>query len=75
MAGPLPDTAVAVVEELAQGSPFMAAAVLQGFVESGALVAEASGWRVEPLALAGVQSSRHAAAFLVRRMGSCRRPC
>ena len=27
-----------------------------------------SGWTVEPLALAGVQSSRHAAAFLVRRI-------
>src|SRR5206468_12648492 len=70
MAGPLPDNAVAVVENLAEGSPFMAAAVLQGLVESGALVAEPTGWRVEPLALADVQSSRHAAAFLVRRVES-----
>ncbi len=68
MAGPLPDEALSVVEQLSEGSPFMAAAVLQGLVESGALVAEPSGWRVEPLALADVQSSRHAAAFLVRRI-------
>ena len=70
MAGPLPTEAVAVVENLSEGSPFMAAAVLQGLVESGALVAEPTGWRVESLALADVQSSRHAAAFLVRRIES-----
>jgi two-component system sensor kinase len=70
MAGPLPDEAVAVVESLSEGSPFMAAAVLQGLVESGALIAEPAGWRVESLALADVQSSRHAAAFLVRRIES-----
>jgi two-component system sensor kinase len=70
MAGPLPDEAVAVVEQLSEGSPFMAAAVLQGLVECGALIAEPTGWRVESLALADVQSSRHAAAFLVRRIES-----
>jgi two-component system sensor kinase len=70
MAGPLPAEAVAVVENLSEGSPFMAAAVLQGLVESGALVPEPAGWRVEALALVDVQSSRHAAAFLVRRIES-----
>ena len=44
MAGPLPPEALALVEDFSEGSPFMAAAVLQGLVESGALVAEASGW-------------------------------
>ena len=68
MAGPLPEEAVALVERLSKGSPFMAAAALQGLVESGALVAEPTGWRVEPLAMADVQSSRHAAAFLVKRI-------
>jgi two-component system sensor kinase len=68
MAGPLPAEALALVEGFSEGSPFMAAAVLQGLVESGALIAEAAGWRVDPLALADVQSSRHAAAFLVRRV-------
>src|SRR5439155_22625042 len=68
MAGPLPDEAVDVIERLAEGSPFMAAAALRGLVESGALAPVPAGWRVEPLAMADVQSSRHAAAFLVRRI-------
>ncbi|MCB9937185.1 MAG: response regulator [Planctomycetaceae bacterium] len=78
MAGPLPDEAVAVIERLAEGSPFMAAAAVRGLVESGALIpqrasassSEAVGaWRVEPSAMADVQSSRHAAAFLSKRIG------
>ena len=68
MAGPLPDEAVDVIERLAEGSPFMAAAALRGLVESGALVSVSTGWRAEPLALADVQSSRHAAALLARRI-------
>lgn len=68
MAGPLPNEAVEVIERLAEGSPFMAAATLRGLVESGSLVPIPTGWRVEPLALADVQSSRHAAAFLARRI-------
>jgi signal transduction histidine kinase/CheY-like chemotaxis protein/tetratricopeptide (TPR) repeat protein len=68
MAGPLPDEAVEVVERLAEGSPFMAAAALRGLVECGALIPVPTGWRVEPLAMADVRSSRHAAAFLARRI-------
>jgi two-component system sensor kinase len=68
MAGPLPDEAVNVIERLAEGSPFMAAAALRGLVESGALVPAPTGWRVERLAMADVRSSRHAAAFLARRI-------
>jgi PAS domain S-box-containing protein len=68
MAGPLPDEAIEVVQRLSEGSPFMTRAVLQGLVECGALIAGPAGWKVEPLALADVQSSRHAAAFLVRRI-------
>ena len=68
MAGPLPDEAVNVIERLAEGSPFMAAATLRGLLESGALVAMPRGWRVEPLAMADLQSSRHAATFLARRI-------
>ena len=80
MAGPLPDEAVHVIERVAEGSPFMAAAAVRGLVESGALVPtpdldsasgaeEIGGWQVEPSAMEGVQSSRHAAAFLARRIG------
>jgi two-component system sensor kinase len=68
MAGPLPAEALEVVERLSEGSPFMAAAVLQGLVESAALLPEPAGWRVAPQAMADVQSSRHAAAFLVHRI-------
>ncbi|MBV9124577.1 MAG: AAA family ATPase, partial [Planctomycetes bacterium] len=68
MAGPLPPEAVELIERLAEGSPFMAAAVLYGLVESGALIADVSGWRVEPAALAHAQSSSHAADFLAHRI-------
>ena len=68
MAGPLPPDAVELVVRLSDGSPFMASAVLHGMVESGALVAEPSGWRIDSLAMADLQSSGHAASFLSRRV-------
>jgi two-component system sensor kinase len=68
MAGPLPVPAVEAVTRLAEGSPFMASAVLRGLVESGALVTGPQGWRIEPLAMADVRSSSRAAAFLTRRL-------
>jgi PAS domain S-box-containing protein len=68
MAGTLPAAAIETVAALSEGSPFMAAAVLRGLVESGALVHEARGWRVDAARLADVQTSRRAALFLVRRL-------
>lgn len=70
MAGPLPDEAVHVVEELSAGSPFMASAVLRGLVEVGALTRdpESDSWEVDAEAILGAQSSRRAAAFLARRL-------
>ena len=68
MAGPLPDEAVEVVSRSSDGSPFMASAVLRGMVESGALVSDADGWRIDPLALADLRSSSQAAGFLSRRL-------
>lgn len=68
MAGPLPGEVVAAITRLADGSPFMASAVLRGLVESGALVREADGWRVESLNLDDAQSSSRAAAFLAQRL-------
>jgi signal transduction histidine kinase/tetratricopeptide (TPR) repeat protein len=70
MAGPLPDEAVRVVEDLSAGSPFMASAVLRGLVEVGALVRDhdAEAWEVDAAAVVDVQSSRRAAAFLARRL-------
>ena len=68
MAGPLPDAAVDVVRQLSGGSPFMASAVLHGLVESNALVPTRQGWRVEPLAIANLQSSSQAGSFLTHRL-------
>ena len=49
----------------------MASAMLRGMVESGALLAEPAGWRIEPLALADLQSSSRAAGFLCAAASSC----
>jgi two-component system sensor kinase len=68
MAGPLPQTALDKIEQLAEGSPFMAAAVLRGLVESRALYPDVSGWQVEPSAMADVGSSSRAGSFLARRI-------
>jgi signal transduction histidine kinase/tetratricopeptide (TPR) repeat protein len=69
MAGPLPAEATEALIRLSGGIPFMAAAVLRGLVESGALVREPSGWRIDPEALADARASQRAATFLVRRVG------
>lgn len=68
MAGRLPQKATEVVAQLSEGNSFMAAAVLQGLVEGGALIPEPSGWRIEPDRMAEVQASRRAAIFLSRRL-------
>ncbi len=49
--GRQPAEIVQVVTRLSDGSPFMASAVLRGLIESGALVAEKDGWRIELLAI------------------------
>ncbi|WP_163990146.1 ATP-binding protein [Pyxidicoccus caerfyrddinensis] len=68
MAGRLPDEAMEVVVRLSEGNPFMAAAIVRGLVESGALEPEAPGWRVVPERLAEVRSSRRAASLLLGRL-------
>ncbi len=68
MAGAVPEAALEVTARLSEGSPFMAAAVLRGLVESGALVFGSEGWQVEPAALAAVQSSSRAATVLAHRI-------
>ncbi|MEA2827503.1 MAG: hypothetical protein QOG43_1942 [Actinomycetota bacterium] len=68
MAGPLPEDALRTVSALSEGSPFMAAAVLRGLVESGALVHTAGRWVVDEERMADVQTSRQAAIFLTRRL-------
>ncbi len=68
MAGRLPSTITDTIERLAEGSPFMASAVLRGLVESGALRADSHGWVVDSAALADVGSSSRAASFLALRL-------
>ncbi|MFO0918174.1 MAG: response regulator [Planctomycetaceae bacterium] len=68
MAGPLPADALELILRLSDGTPFMASAMLYGLVESGALVPEDDGWRVEPLALSDLRSSASAASLLLRRI-------
>ncbi|MFN2562688.1 MAG: AAA family ATPase [Jatrophihabitans sp.] len=68
MAGPLPADAVETVVRLADGNPFMAAAVLRGLVESDAMRSGPNGWIVDGTRLPDVQAARRAAAFLVRRL-------
>jgi PAS domain S-box-containing protein len=68
MAGTLPEEAVETVAQLSEGSPFMAAAVLMGLVECGAVVESPTGWTINDETLADVQTSRRAAIFLVRRL-------
>ncbi len=68
MAGPLPDEAINTVVRLADGNPFMGAAVLRGLFESGALLSTDQGWQVDEAALLDVQTARRSASFLVRRL-------
>ncbi|TWT37796.1 Signal transduction histidine-protein kinase BarA [Posidoniimonas corsicana] len=68
MAAGLPDEIIDVVTRLADGSPFMASAVLRGLNECGALTAGPNGWEVDEQRLADCQSSDQAADLLSRRV-------
>lgn len=68
MAGALPEEAIEWITRLADGSPFMASAVLRGLVEAGTLRPGSQGWAIAPDASSDMQSSRHAATFLARRI-------
>lgn len=68
MAGKLPDEVFEVVYRLADGSPFMASAVLRGLFECGTLYASEAGWEVDAEALEDTQSSEEAGDLLTRRV-------
>ncbi len=68
MAGSLPEEALDCVVRFSEGNAFMAAAMVRGLVECGALEPTVSGWRVEPERIAEVSSSRRAASLLLRRL-------
>tara|TARA_R110002049_G_scaffold4601_5_gene32193 strand:- start:272826 stop:278711 length:5886 start_codon:yes stop_codon:yes gene_type:complete len=68
MAGQLPQVAIDVVQKYADGSPFMAAAVLRGMVESRVLIAEDDLWTVDDNELSGFQAADDASEILVGRL-------
>lgn len=68
MAGQLPLEVLQFIANVSAGSPFMAAAVLRGLVETGAIVHTGESWQVDALAFSDCQSSSRAAAFLTRRL-------
>ena len=68
MAGQLPPAAIDVVRRYAEGSPFMASAVLRGMVESGVLVRKENEWNINEQALSGFQAADNASAILIGRL-------
>ncbi|MCA9135224.1 MAG: response regulator [Planctomycetales bacterium] len=68
MAGALPGEAVEVIQKYAEGSPFMAAAVLRGMVESSVLVSEKDRWVLDRNKLANFQTAAGAGEVLASRL-------
>lgn len=68
MAGQLPSAAIRVVQEYADGSPFMAAAVLRGMVESAVLTIEGKQWLIDNEKLSSFQAAEDAGEILVGRL-------
>ncbi|MEL7338081.1 MAG: ATPase, partial [Planctomycetota bacterium] len=68
MAGLLPERAVTVVQDYAEGSPFMASAVLRGMVESSVLVSRNRRWELSEDRLQHFQTAASAGAVLAGRL-------
>ncbi|MGV3486108.1 MAG: ATP-binding protein [Planctomycetaceae bacterium] len=68
MAGQLPSAAIAVVQKYAEGSPFMAAAVLRGMVESRVLTVEDQTWQIDYEKLTSFQAADDASEILISRL-------
>ncbi len=68
MAGLVPPEVADIVVQAAGGSPFMAAEVLRGLVESNLLTADTGGWRLAPERMAEAQASTRAAVVVGERL-------
>ncbi|MCC9599378.1 response regulator [Stieleria sp. JC731] len=68
MAGTLPQDAIGVIADYAEGSPFMASAVLRGMVESSVLLSEQDRWVLNHDRLAGFQTAASAGEVLAERI-------
>ncbi|WP_158222810.1 ATP-binding protein [Rhodopirellula sp. MGV] len=68
MAGTLPQDAISVIADYAEGSPFMASAVLRGMVESSVLNSENERWVLNQNRLANFQTAASAGEVLAERI-------
>ncbi|QDV47403.1 Sensory/regulatory protein RpfC [Stieleria neptunia] len=68
MAGVLPDEAIKVIQDFAEGSPFMAAAILRGMVESSVLVSDKERWVLDRERLENFQTTAEAGEVLAGRL-------
>lgn len=68
MAGQLPETALRVIKEKSNGSPFFVTALVHGMVESGALVKSPQGWMIDESSIEDFQSSHSSGDFLANRI-------
>ncbi len=75
MAGPLPSAAIAVVQKYADGSPFMATAVLRGMVEARVLFIDDELWQVDFDMLTTFQAADDASEILIDRLSQLPRRC
>ena len=68
MAGDIPPKAIETTLKLSKGNPFFLMEVLQGLVESGALINDNYIWHVDDSSMKDVQSSSRAGNLLIRRL-------
>ena len=68
MAGRLPREAIEVVQQYAEGSPFMATAVLRGMVESGVLSITNKRWQIDTDKLSSFQAAEDSGQILSERL-------
>ncbi|QEF96061.1 Sensory/regulatory protein RpfC [Stieleria maiorica] len=68
MAGALPAEAIQVIQDFAEGSPFMAAAILRGMVESDVLVSNKDHWVLDHDRLEHFQTTAAAGEVLAGRL-------
>ncbi|HMO14383.1 MAG TPA: ATP-binding protein [Pirellulaceae bacterium] len=68
MAGPMPDAVVQFAYEHAKGNAYLIQSLLQGLIESQAIVASSEGWTLNELNLDKLRSTTDAGEFLTRRL-------
>ena len=70
MAGRIPASAKELVLRMAEGSPFMASAIVRGLVETGAMFFEDGSWAIDESKIDKAGASSDAADLLAQRIDS-----